>query len=170
MDTLKNTIEKHIKWLQGPNLTKADLPLDPNIGIGYEFTKDGERLKTSFEPDLKYGKRILKFRISTYRGISWDAVHYYCRAESYVDYEMIDKPGWSTGMSHFPEGFPEDSKDMKFELVRELSQEEIDENPERWSHYDAGDKVIAFDSEDEIMEIIQKLKPAFGKGWMFYIN
>lgn len=170
MNTLRETIEKHVKWLKGPNLAKAILPLDANVGMGYEFIHNNERLKTSYTPRLKDGKRVLLFRINSFKGVSWDAIHYYCTVESYVNYDITDKPGWSRGIFDFPEGFPEDSKDMKFELVRELTQKEIDENPERWRSCEVGDKVIAFETKEEILKIIEKLKPAFGEGWSFRLE
>lgn len=161
---LRNLIKDHVRSERGPCLLTSKLPLNAHAGVGHVFDYKGKKLVSKCS-ETSSGKRILEFRITSFRGLSIGAIHYYCTAESPMFYEFADSPGWTYGVLTHNLDIPREAKPMTFHITRILSQEEIDDDPQRWAGYDPGDKVIAFESEEEILEIIEQLRPAFGDDW-----
>ena len=62
---------------------------------------------------------------------------------------------------------PNDYQTIKGEFVRQLTQKEKDEQPDRWDDwYQVGDLVNAFESLQEIESLIKNLKKKFSsKEW-----
>ena len=151
-------LEKHYRRTGGANLNKEKYPIPASLGTGFRIQYEDKWLKTVFPPFLDTGKRELKFRISSYRGISIGAVHYYCTAVSYIENEVEGRPGYCIGLSPLDRTIPEENKTLRFELIRPLTAEEIKDDPERWSYFDEGDSVIAFEDKEDILEIIEQFK------------
>lgn len=155
---IKNLLDNHYKRIEGANLKRETFPIPASLGTGFRIQYEDKWLKTVFPPFLDTGKRELKFRISSYRGISIGAIHYYCTAESYLDKEVEGQPGYCIRLSPLDRSIPEENRTLKFELVRPLTAKEIEDDPERWRSYDEGDSVIAFEDKEDILEIIEQFK------------
>ena len=58
----------------------------------------------------------------------------------------------------------------QFELVREVTQEEIDKYPDRFEFYSAGDMVNCFYTKKDIIELAKKIVEVRFPGWNFKIE
>lgn len=67
---------------------------------------------------------------------------------------------------------PNEYQTIKGEFVRPLTQKEIDKQPKRWGNwYQVGDLVTAFESLEEIENLIKSLKKKFSsKEWKVEIR
>ena len=144
--------------------------LYPKINYSYDWKN----------PDNK--ERTVKLVISTFRGMCWEAIHYYgkLRADGIdIIEEQVDKDGKTHRMT--VGGFIcEEFRNMPnkdfydswydFEIVRPVTQEEIDKDPDRWYGYEPGWTTNAFYSKQEIIKIAKKVVAARFPGWKFVIE
>lgn len=115
-------------------------------------------------------RRRLRLEIMSFCGISIGAIHYY--GKIYADgLDITDGKSHIGGhvCKEFSE-WPHEKKDIydnyTIEVVRELTQEEIDKDPERWRYYFPGDKTNGFETKEEIIEIAKKIVAVrFPEGW-----
>lgn len=139
-----------------------------NIGEGFQFNLDGKTYTTSGSYN-KDGKRRVEIEIRSFRGICGGAIHYYATLRIYVDNVCGD-----SSVSGYLEGIeiPNEYQDIKGEFVKPLTQKEKDENPNRWDiSYQVGDLVNAFESLEEIENLIKELKKKFSsKEWKVEIR
>ena len=144
--------------------------LYPEINYTYNFE----------HPEVK--ERTVKLVISTFRGMCWEAVHYYGKLHAdgiSIIEEEVDKDGKTHKMSvggficeefrNMPnKGFYDSWYD--FEILRPVTQEEIDKDPDRWHGYKAGWTTNAFYSKQDIIKIAKKVVAARFPGWKFVIE
>lgn len=150
-----------------------------DVNIGKDF-----HLKT--RPDLFVkinSPRTVKIEITTYRGISIGAEHYYasiiadginiCSKEIRDNKECVIRHGGYI-CEEYSNALKENSiwKGIySIDVLRTVTQEMIDANPTRWEHYEAGDKTNAFDTKESVIEVAKKITAArFSKDWVVKID
>ena len=117
-------------------------------------------------------KPQVKLDISSFRGISIGAIHYYGKLKAdgikFVDGEGNGHFGY---LGESVRNWPKEKQDLydssyHIEIVRPVTQEEIDKDPMRWDGYCAGWETNGFESIEEIKKIAQKVfKARFPEGW-----
>ena len=116
-------------------------------------------------------KRRVTLEISTFRGISFNAIHYYGKLNIQgVGMEYDEQPGKSTML--FDDNIPLGHYSYKLELQRPLTQKEIDEDPKRWDiYYQAGDLTNCFETIEEIIESTKEIfKLRFKGDWELHCD
>lgn len=153
-------------------------------GYPYVFTKDfgldvviPNHPEYVVKPPIDYTVRL---DITSWRGISINAIHYYGEIVAMGPYlSKTDEHGDSLcvggficdewgAMSRNDRKFV--NEDYRIEVVRPLSQNEIDEDPERWRGYIEGCSVNSFCSLDDVISISKKIIRARFPGWTMEIN
>lgn len=124
------------------------------------------------EPPQRY---VATIRVSTFRGVSMGAIHYYGRIEATApEITCIGSRGEKCTIGGYicEEWKKMSDEEKKFvgeryeiELVRPVTQNEIDEDPDRWYGYDAGDKTNGFYSKEEIFSLAKKIIEYRFPGW-----
>jgi hypothetical protein len=108
----------------------------------------------------KEGKREVTAKIRTYKGISFEAVHYYVNL--YVSGVSWRKQEENKAYSSW-NMCPGYLKSIKIEVKTELSEQEMKRDPNRWEHYRLGSKVNAYiDLEDAKEHCRQAFERIFG--------
>lgn len=143
--------------------------LYPEINYAYDFR----------HPDVK--ERTVKLVITTFRGMCWEAVHYYGKLRA-DGINIIEEHKENDGKvhryvvgGHICEEFSKlPNKDFydswyDFEILRPVTQEDIDKDPDRWHGYEVGWTTNAFESKEEIIKIAKKVVAARFPGWKFKI-
>lgn len=108
----------------------------------------------------------VKIEITSFRGISFDAIHYY--ANIYVNQPNICKV--ENGQTLSCGGYiceewrnmPKSTTDncggiWHIEVRRPLTQSEIEADPNRWKGYDADDFTSSFETKEEAIEVAEKV-------------
>ncbi len=119
--------------------------------------------------DTKDKKRLMNIEISSFCGLCGGAIHYYAKL-----YIKVSNMCGNSSVSGYLGGIeiPNDYQTIKGEFVRPLTQKEKDEQPDRWDDwYEVGDLVNAFESLEEIENLIKNLKKKFSsKEWKVEIR
>lgn len=128
-------------------------------------------------------KRKLVIELSTYKGLCWNAMHYYAYIKAGgidICRDEIDEKGvkhvWYVGLGNKLQNLPrakqaEYSSRYNIEVSHVLTQEDLDKYPERWEDYDVGDKTYAFETKEEALQTAIKVaKARFPKGWKIEID
>lgn len=144
--------------------------LYPEINYSYNFK----------QPEVK--ERTVKLKISTFRGMCWEAVHYYGKLQADgidIIEEKVDNDNKIHKM-HVGGFICEEFRNMpnkcfydswyNFEILRPVTQEEIDKDPDRWYEYEAGWTTNAFETKAEIINIAKKVAATRFPGWKFVIE
>ena len=129
----------------------------------------------------KRNERLIKIRISSFIGICAEAVHYYANIEADGVYICkIDENGKERciggNICKEYDNLPNEVKDTaswfyKIEVVKILTQEMIDNDPERWRGYRPGWKVNAFNSPEEAIETAKRVaKARFDGDWTIQVD
>lgn len=116
-------------------------------------------------------KRRATLEITSFRGISFNAIHYYGKIVIQgVDMEYDGQPGCSTMI--FDKNIPLAHYTYEFELKRPLTKEEIDKNPERWGDcYHDGDLTNCFESIEDVLKLAREVfKMRFTGEWEFFVD
>ena len=117
-------------------------------------------------------RRRIVLRITSFRGVSFNAIHYYGKIEA-DGFNIVDGEGY-THSGYIGDEFkswPKEKQDLydhvySIEIVRPVTQEEIDKDPERWKFYYAGAKTNGFETQQEIIDIAKKIVAIrFPEGW-----
>ena len=101
----------------------------------------------------------MNIEIRSFRGLCGGAIHYY--ATLYINVANVCD---NSSVSGYLGGIeiPNEYQTIKGEFVRPLTQKEKDNQPDRWGYgYQVGDLVNAFESLQEIENLIKKLKKKF---------
>jgi hypothetical protein len=115
-------------------------------------------------------KRRVTLKISTFKGVSWDAIHYYGDVEvEGVMMEYDDEPDCSTMWTD--DNLPLSHYSYRFRLQRELTQEEIDGDGDRWKYYAAGDMTTRFNTIEELISTAKGVfRLRFAGEWEFFVK
>lgn len=151
-------INNYLRLESGFDISKITGVIPQNIGEGFQFNLHGE-VYTTRGSYTKDKKRQAEIEICSFQGFCCDAVHYYAKLYIFVDNVCGDSV-----VSGYLEGIeiPNEYQTIKAEFVKPLTQKEKDENPKRWDiFYQVGDLVNAFESLEEIENLIENLKKKF---------
>jgi len=126
---------------------------------------------------------MVRIKITSYRGISWNAVHYYAAIEAdgiIRCYEDSSDPKRLISVSgYLGEEFnslPREKKDIwgndyHIEVARPVTKADIAKDPRRWERYTPGDNTNAFNTAEEAEEMAKAIVAArFGEGWKIEID
>lgn len=126
-------------------------------------------------PAWSGGERRVVLEVSSYIGISWNAIHYYgtlkidgvCfSSESNPDCITICKETYEAEMNNCLA----DSK-YSIDIVRPVTQEEIEEDSLRWNGYNIGDRTNAFSTKGEVINLAKEIfKVRFKGNWSLIIE
>lgn len=122
--------------------------------------------------------RRATLEISTFRGISGGAIHYY--GDIYVqgvNMEYDTNPGTTTMCGDWEDKYPLSKYRYQLTLTRPITQEEIDLDKElgkhlaRFPYQDVGDQTICWESIEQIIEFAKEVfKARFSGKWEFYVT
>ncbi len=122
----------------------------------------------------KNSPRTVTLNITTYRGTSWNAIHYYgsIMVEG-IYFSPEDRPDTYTMCKETYEAEnknPLAAMSYKIELVRPITSEEIEKADSRWDGYKAGDDTNAFNSPEDILALAKEIcKARFLGNWKLII-
>lgn len=116
-------------------------------------------------------KRRATLEVTTFRGISFNAIHYYGKINIQgVNMELDGEPGYSRMV--FDDNIPLAHYIYYLELTRPLTKDEIDEDPERWGdYYDEGDLTNCFETIEDIVALAKEVfRLRFTGDWEFFVK
>lgn len=146
---------------------EVDMKITPNFGVGVK-TKYKDELYTFKRNPRK--KPTVTLEITTWRGMSVGAVHYYGKLiVDLPEMEKDDQPGHTIGVRGHA-SIPMFSND-DIELTQVLEQWEIDKYPHNYEYCRAGQRHRGFYAvagvERRAKEVFEKI---FGEGWKLKID
>lgn len=118
--------------------------------------------------------RTVTLDVTTYRGVSCNAVHYYGNITiEGVSFSPEDRPNIYTMCKETYEAEEKNPLAAGFyriELVRPVTSEEIEEDSSRWSGYEVGDNTNAFYSPEDVIALAKEVcKARFLGNWKLKI-
>lgn len=159
-EDIRKKLSKILLYPDCPKFWESDtFPIPSSIGEGHEFMiRDEKYITTSHYPnaDDNNKKRKITANITTYAGMCGGARHYYCKIDSKI-YNVSESGVYSFG---YLGGYkiPQEFTSIEFELGREVTEEMIAEDPARWEYYHPGYMTNAFESKEDIYNLIDFLK------------
>lgn len=158
----------YLRIENGYDISKITGAIPQNIGEGFQFNLSGKTY-TTMGSYTKDKKRLMNIEISSFCGLCGGAIHYY--ATLYIKVSNVCD---NSSVSGYLGGIeiPNEYQTIKGEFVRPLTQKEKDEQPDRWDYwYQVGDLVNAFESLEDIENLIKNLKKKFSsKEWKVEIR
>lgn len=114
-------------------------------------------------------KRTVSFEITSWIGISWNAIHYYGKLiVEGVAMEYDDEPDCYTYTDE--KKYPLASSKYELKINRLLTKEEFDKEPDRWSGFVVGDLVNAYESVGDLIDHAKEIiKLRFVGDWNYEI-
>lgn len=166
--TIKDAVDLSLDSGNFPDIIPVDYGLDLVL-----------KTKPEYKVKIRTPRKI-NIDISTYRGISAGAIHYYAQinADGIIITEERED-GTVTHGGYICEEFSQISRKQRgkydgiytIEVMRKLTQKEIEDDPIRWERYKPGDNTNAFYTKKEALEqAIQIAKLRFGKGWTLVLE
>lgn len=146
------------------------LKIPLNFGLGVEVIHKGDRLLYKRGGNSYRGKPTVTLEISTWRGVSCGAIHYYGNLRiSLPDAHYVGNPEkekWTTS-TYIPMYHRND-----IELTQELEQWEIDKYPENYKdYYYAGQRHKGFYTVKQVKEYAELVfEQIFEKGWNYRVE
>jgi len=146
---------------------------DITSGIGLHVEDRGCKMHTTRLHKRKAEgiEREVLLKITTWRGTSMNAMHWYGKVEvDGVECVVDDEKDVCSSCSE--KEYPLCQSSYRFELLHILTQEEIDSDPQRWDYYDAGADVNGFESQQELIELFAEIARLrfSGEGWKFMVE
>ena len=156
------------------NNYEDDFPLEIDDKAGLDF-KDEEtkaRLHNSCIYQQKSKTRCVKLEITSFRGVSWGAMHYYGRLSADgIDFQYLDDPKTTTSNWEAKKINPFYQWRYEFDLRRPVTQEEINHDPDRWECYRPGTFTTSFDTKEEIIALAKVcFKMRFSGEWELWVD
>lgn len=158
---------------------------DSNLRFALEHSRDENAYPDIFPEDYGmdfhsednpewYAKKVdpckITLRITSYRGISIGAVHFYGRIEiNHLNIVHKNESGREVRhcgyLDDYVNSLPKNvkaaySSHYDIEIIRVLTEEIINSDKERWDHYWPGCATDAFDTPEEIIDIAKKIVAA----------
>lgn len=144
----------------------------------------GDDFKLESRPELFVripNPREVRIEITSFRGISWNAVHYYAKinADGIKRCYKNEEGGICGVYGYLGEEFnslPRDKKaiwggNYEIEVARPVTKKDIAKDPRRWERYTPGDNTNAFNTAEEAEEMAKAVvKARFGEGWKVVID
>lgn len=173
-------LNQHIFFESGYDITKGPFPLPATIGEGFRFQSldfpDKNVIDYVTKADRKNGKRVLRFRISTFIGLCGGACHYFCKAYSAICNTDVDNPshcisGYITDVDGKAIDIPSEFRPLAFDIGIPLTEEMIQRDMGHYEYSKVGDCGTALRFKDDFYEVIEKLKEVFDmEQWCFEID
>lgn len=140
-----------------------DVRYDPKAGLGIEFETHGERIVTVLE-----GPRRVVPRISTWRGVSIGAVHWYAELECHS--LSVKNLGTDKVYSMSGPGYPEEAKGfthkVKTVAKADILRFSIFDGGERHVDVKKGQRTDLLSTREEAVRLCkQDFEEFFGEGW-----
>lgn len=163
-------LEQVIKQSQGEKCVYPDIFTD-NCGLDIILPNDKLHAVKSWGYTKGNSKRRATLDITTFRGVSFNAIHYYGKINIQgVNMEVDGKPGHSRMI--FDDNLPLAHYIYYLELTRPLTKEEISEDPERWGdYYHEGDLTNCFETIEDVVALAKEVfRLRFTGDWEFYVE
>ena len=160
-----------LQWALDHSLNTDCYPdvFDKNIGMDFHLN-DHPNCYPQIASYSYNEERTVHIEITSYRGMCFDAIHYYAtiKADGVKLCEDIEENGKKSTIIHGGylgeeyNNLPREKRGIwtsRYEIEGEitLTQEEIYKDPKRWEYYDVGDKTNAFESKSELIETAKKV-------------
>lgn len=143
----------------------------------------GMDLKLYTVPDLKikiWNPRVARIEVTSFIGVSAGAIHYYSKivADGVSLYRDTSKGRIIVG-GYVCEEFSKICKDSKgkydpvyqIDVLRQVTESEIRQDPIRWHGYSQGDITNAFCTEESAIEqALSVAKLRFSEGWVIQLG
>lgn len=172
METKYNITEDNIHDYM--NNYEFDFPLEIDDKAGLDFKDEETRAIPHFTGIFakKSKTRCVKLEITSFRGISWGAIHYYGKLiADGIDFQCLENPQVTTSKWYAKKINPFYQWRYEFELRRPATQEEINHDPERWHGYHPGDFTTSFDTKEEIIALAKQcFKMRFSGEWELWVE
>lgn len=168
-ETALQSVLKHCRVDYGSSTLPDVIPVD--FGVGLKF-KDDEGIEYTTLPRERY-EATIHAKITSWRGISMGAIHYYAKihlSDLSLSYVKHGKPCTSSISGYFDRHKPNDAKSCEIEVVRELTSQEMFDDPQRWDCYHVGDLTNCWESEEELIALVKKIIRNRFKGWKYEIE
>lgn len=156
------------------NNYEFDFPLviDDKAGLDYmdEETKAIPHNSCLYKKKSK--TRCVKLEITSFRGVSWGAMHYYGKLiADGIDFQCLDNPSTITSNWEAEKKNPLYQWHYDFELRRPATSEEIERDPDRWYGYGPGQFTASFDTKEEIIALAKEcFKMRFKGEWELWVE
>lgn len=143
------------------------LVIDDKAGLDYKDEETRAIPHNSCIYQKKSKTRCVKLEITSFRGISWGAMHYYGKLiADGIDFQSLDNPGTTTSNWEAEKISPLYQWHYEFELRRPATSEEIERDPDRWHGYYPGNFTPSFDTKEEIIALAKEcFKMRFKGEW-----
>ena len=164
------TLEQIVKQSQGEQYVYPDVFTD-KCGLDIILSNDKLHAVRSWGYTKGNPKRRATLEITTFRGISFNAVHHYGKIKIQgVNMECDGEPGHSKMI--FDNNIPLAHYTYELVLKRPLTKEEIDKDPERWGdYYDEGDLTNCFETIEDVIGLAKQVfRLRFTGEWEFYVE
>lgn len=164
------TLEQAVKQSQGEKHVYPDVFSD-SCGLDIVLPEDKLHAIRSWGYTKGNPKRRATLDITTFRGVSFNAIHYYGKIEIQgVNMECDGEPGHSRMV--FDDNIPLAHYIYYLELTRPLSKKEIDEDPERWGdYYNEGDLTNCFEAIGDVVALAKEIfRLRFTGDWEFCVE
>ena len=166
--TKRMDTNSYLRIEKGFDISKITGVIPQNIGEGFQFDLS-DKTYTTMGSYTKDKKRLMNIVISSFCGLCGEAIHYYAKL-----YITVSNVCGNSSVSGYLGGIeiPNEYQNIEGEFVRPLTQKEKDEQTGRWGlWYQVGDLVNAFESLEEIENLIKNLKKKFSsKEWKVEIR
>lgn len=144
-----------------------EIPHTFGVGVTFKDDEGIEYTSVGSEP------RSVTLSVHSYKGISWGAVHYYGRlsvGDLGLRHNRYGKEEKSYIGGAFDRFKPKECLGFDIEVLRDLSREEFDSDPDRWGKY-YYETTNGFMTEEELVEMgIKIFKERFKGKWILDID
>lgn len=153
---------------------ESDFPLviDDKAGLDFKDEETKAILHNSCIYQKKSKTRCVKLEITSFRGISWGAIHYYGKMiADGIDFQCLDNPKITTSNWDAKKINPFYQWRYEFDLRRPVTESEIDSDSDRWHGYYPGSMTTSFDTKEEIIELAKQcFKMRFTGDWELWVD
>ena len=165
-NTLNNATDDYTKRLEKQlefGRDENELPEILYSGMGDNIIfkgKDGVEYHTCISLNNNK-KREVEFAITSFRGISSDAIHYYGKFyASGCSFKYNENGVVKNSINCLDKNTPKECESIKIEIVRPVTKEEKEKHPRRYESYKIGYPTNGFYTKDELLE---KAKEIFNR-------
>lgn len=148
------------------------LVIDDKAGLDFKDEKTRAILNGTGLFEKKSKTRGVKLEITSFRGISLGAMHYYGNLiADGIDFLCLDKANTTTSNWEIQKINPLYRWRYEFELKRPVTQQEIEQDSDRWNHYAPGDFTTSFDTKEEIIALAKQcFRMRFAGAWELWVD
>lgn len=173
-------LNQHVTFESGYDIIEGPFPLPATIGEEFKFQSldfpDKNVVDYVTKADRTNGKRVLRFRISTFIGICGGACHYFCKAYSAIDNTDVNNPsrsisGYITGIDGERIDIPSEFHSLAFDIGIPLTERMMQMDIGHYGFSKIGDCGTALRCKEDFYKVIEGLKEVFDmEQWSFEID